>query len=238
METLIRHEPTTPDKLLEMAVNSNLDIDKLGKLMELKKQWDADQARRSFFNALNEFQYKVPELRKDKKVSFKTQNGQTEYNYATLASITRQLKETCKEFGLSYRWEITDTKEEIKVTCIITHLDGHSEQTTMTASPDTSGSKNPIQARGSAIEYMKRYTLIGALGLSTADSDIDGEVPLVSVDLLHQQYMEHYNDLIQIDSKFSKWHPDNFKSEKTARLYVKAIGAIRQELAKVTGKEL
>jgi hypothetical protein len=234
----VQVEPANPAHLLEMAINKDLDIEKLTKLMELQKAWQADQARKAFFNALNEFQFKVPELRKDKKVSFKTQNGQTEYNYATLASITRQIRDTCKDFGLAYRWEISDTKDEIKVTCIITHVDGHSEKTTMTASPDGSGSKNPIQARGSAIEYMKRYTLIGALGLSTADSDIDGEVPIVSVDLLHQQYMEHYNNLIEINPAFTKWDPDNWKTERTAKVYVKAIGEIRKKLVELTGKEL
>jgi hypothetical protein len=238
MEAIAKQEQTTPGQLIELAINKDLDLEKLSKLMEMKKQWDADQAQKAFFNALNEFQFHVPELRKNKKVSFKTQNGQTEYNYATLAAITRQIKETCKEFGLSYRWEIADTKEEIRVTCIVTHLDGHSERTTMSASPDTSGSKNPIQARGSAIEYMKRYTLIGALGLSTADSDVDGEVPIVSVDLLHQQYMEHYNQLIEINPGYTKWDPDNWKTDRTAKVYVKAIGAIRQELSKLTGKEI
>lgn len=237
METQVQIQ-TTPGQLIEMAINKDLDIEKLSKLMEMHKQWQQDQARKAFFSALNEFQANVPELRKNKKVSFDTAKGKTEYFYAPLADITRQIKDICKACGISYRWEIQDTKEEIKVTCLVTHIDGHSEQTTMLASPDLSGSKNPIQARGSAIEYLKRYTLIGALGISTADSDVDGQMPEISVDLLHNQYMEHYNQLIQIDSAFTKWHPDNFKSEKTARLYIKAIGEIRKKLGELTVKPL
>lgn len=221
-----------PSELLALAVDKDLDIEKLSKLMQMKKEWDADQARRAFFEAMTKFQSEVPDLRKSKSVAFK----EVKYNYAPLSDITRQIKETCKDCGLSYRWEIQDTKEEIKVTCLITHIDGHTEQTTMTASPDDSGSKNKIQARGSSIEYLKRYSLIGALGLSTSDSDVDGLIPEISLDILHKQYMLHYNELIQINPDFSKWHPDNWKSERNQKLYLKAIGEIRKKLIEVTPK--
>jgi hypothetical protein len=231
-------EPTNPGHLLELAINKDLDVEKLTKLMELQKAWQADQARKAFFEAMSKFQSTAPELRKNKKVKFETSKGTTEYSYAPLSDITRQILPACEQNGLTYRWEIKDTKEEIQVTCLITHTSGHTEVTTMTASPDVTGSKNPIQARGSAIEYLKRYTLIGALGISTADSDVDGETPAIDIDILHTQYMREYNKLIQVDGSYTKWHPDNFKSDKTAKLYIRAIGAIRQELIKVTSKEL
>jgi hypothetical protein len=139
------------------------------------------------------------------------------------------LSKILKENDLSYRWEINDDKDTLKVTCLVSHIAGHTERTTMTASPDTSGAKNAIQARGSALEYLKRYTLIGALGLSTADSDVDGQLPEISIDILHAQYMEHYNQLIQIDSAYTRWSPDNWKSEPTQKLYLKAIGEIRKK---------
>jgi hypothetical protein len=174
-EKPVVHHQMTPAELLAMAVSKDLDIDKLSKLMELQKSWQADQARKLFFEAMTKFQSVVPELIKNKEVKFG--GDAAKYSYTPLASIIKQIKDVCRDCGLSYRWEIQDDAQVIKVTCLITHVDGHAEQTTMTASPDTSGSKNAIQARGSAIEYMKRYTLIGALGLSTADSDIDGQLP-------------------------------------------------------------
>lgn len=240
MEEIVKQESqlTTPAHLIELAVSKDLDVEKLSKLMEMNRQFQADQARKAFFSAMIQFQNEVPELRKNKKVSFTTKSGdKTEYNYAPLDSIARQIKSTCKACGLSYRWEIQDTDKEMKVTCLVTHDEGHTEQTTMTANPDTSGNKQAIQARGSAIEYLKRYTLIGALGLTTTDSDVDGAMPEIDMDLLHSQYMRYYGQLIQIDSKFTKWHPDEFKSEKTPKLYLKAIKAIREEILKLTPKD-
>lgn len=66
------------------------------------------------------------------------------------------------------------SEKDIEVTCVITHIEGHSEETTMIGPEDYSGSKNSIQSRGSSTTYLERYALIGALGLVTADADNDG----------------------------------------------------------------
>lgn len=226
-------QTTTPDQLLALAVNNNLDIEKLEKLMDLKERHERNEARKAFFSAFTQFQSNCPDLRKTKEVKFDLKTGGTQnYHYAPLADITRQISSHLKDAELSYRWEILDDKDTIQVTCIVSHILGHSEQTTMKAAPDTSGSKNSIQARGSAIEYMKRYTLIGALGLSTADSDIDGRLPNVDMEKLHNDFMTVYNELIQIDSSLTMWHPDNWKKERTAKVYLKAIQEIKKELVK------
>jgi hypothetical protein len=231
-------QPTTPDQLLALAVDKDLDIEKLSKLMDLQRQWKEGLAREAFFNALVTFQANCPELRKSKTVSFSAGGGKTEYKYAPLADIIRQIKPVIKSVDIAYRWEIADNGESIIVTCLVTHKDGHTERTTMSAKADTSGSKNAIQARGSAIEYLKRYTLIGALGISTADSDVDGSMPEIDIDILHKQYMEHYGQLIQLDTKLVKYHPDEWKSERTAKTYIKAIAAIRTKLGELTKKDI
>lgn len=229
-EILIRR-PETPTDLLSQAIDKDLDIEKLERLMAMKERWDKDQARKLFFEALADFQNRCPELRKNKKVNFSTKDGgQTDYNYAPISDIDRQIKDLMKECGLTKRWEFEDAGGVIKVSCIITHTSGHFERTTMSAQADDSGKKNSIQARGSSIEYMKRYTLIGALGITTADNDIDGRFTQKSVDELHQEFMKDYNQVIQIDSTLSKWHPDNWKVDKTANNYVKALGQIRKVL--------
>lgn len=230
---VIQQESMNPAQLLTLAVDKDLDISKLERLMELQKAWQIDQARKAFFSSLAKFQSEVPEIRKSKAVAF----NEVRYNYAPLADVVRQIKDTCRDCGLSYRWEIKDTKEEIAVTCLVTHTDGHMEQTTMTANPDDSGKKNKIQQRGSSIEYLKRYTLIGALGLSTTDSDVDGYVPEISLDILHKQFMEHYNELIQLDSTATRFHPDNWKGEKNQKLYLRAITEIRKKLIQATPKK-
>lgn len=231
--SIVKQEQATPDQLLQMAVDKNLDVDKLEKLVDLKLRVEAEQARKDFFASLAHFQNTCPEIVKNKSADFGA--GKAKYQYAPLPEIARTIKDPVKESGLTYRWEIKDEGEMINVTCIVTHVSGHSERTTMSSKSDTTGNKNPIQAKGSAIEYMKRYTLIGALGISTADSDLDGLMPEIHLEILHKQYMEHLSELIQIDKKYTSWSPDNWKQEPNAKLYAKAIAEIRVKLKQLKG---
>lgn len=228
--TIIPKMEPSPMDLLRLATEQGADVDKLEKLMALQERWQANKARAAFFAAIADFQSECPDLRKTKQVSF----NQTNYNYAPLADIARQIKVLMKKHSLSYRWEFQDKSPEIIVTCLVTHIEGHTEKTTMAALADVTGSKNPIQARGSTIEYLKRYTLIGALGLSTADSDIDGRLPELDIDVLHKKYMEIFNQIITIDPNMrTAMDPDSW-AERTGQIYVKAINRAREILIQKT----
>jgi hypothetical protein len=65
---------------------------------------------------------------------------------------------------------------QIAVTCVLTHKMGHSEETTLKAIPDTSGNKNTVQAIGSTVTYLERYTLLAAMGMAAAGMDNDGRM--------------------------------------------------------------
>lgn len=237
---IVIHESMNPSQLLTLAVDKDLDIDKLTKLMELHKVWEANQARKAFFLALSEFQDNCPDIRKTKKVGFDTKSGgRTDYHYAPLADIDRQIKKLMKQCGLTKSWKIFDNGGKIKVICQINHIDGHSEATEMEADADMSGSKNAIQGKGSAIEYMKRYTLTGALGITTADQDVDGRLPNIDMDKFHKEFMDVYNQVIQLDSSASKYHVDNWKVQPpTPKAYVAAIGELRKVLFNLQNKKV
>lgn len=171
---VIEQEPTTavattgPADLIRIAVEQNMDVEKLSKLMDLQERWEATEARKAYFDAFANFQAMTPIIKK-------TSKGHN-YMYAALGDIAQQLRPVLEQCQLSYRFDIQDTGDLISVTCIVSHRAGHQESTTMTAEPDTTGSKNAIQARGSAVTYLQRYSLVGALGLTTADQDIDGRL--------------------------------------------------------------
>lgn len=230
----VENQVTTPGQLLELAINKDLDIDKLAKLMELQREYNADLARKAFYEALSAFQEECPDLRKTKPVHYK-KDEPAAYYYAPLADIDRQIKPLLKKHGLSKRFEIVQEADKIKgVTCIVTHILGHSESTTIPTIVDLSGGKNAIQGIGSGVQYGQRYSLIAALGITTADQDIDGRMPELDIDKLHKQYMEVYNQCIQKDSNLSvTMNPDNWDIERTPNVYVQAIGKARQVLAKL-----
>ena len=162
-------------RLIELAISQNADIDKLDRLMQMQQRWDAEQARKAYFAALSAFQSDVPAIKKQKSASFG--QGKTAYSYASLDDISETIKPYLTKHGISYRFEQRFEGQAIVVACVVTHVDGHSERCEMFGGSDTSGSKNAIQAAASTITYLRRYTLTGALGIATADADIDGRLP-------------------------------------------------------------
>lgn len=158
----------SPYELIRTAVQQNMDVEKLSKLMDLQERWEAGEARKAYFDAFSAFQSLVPIIKK-------TSQGHN-CKYAALGDIAQQIRPALEQAQLSYRFDIQDLGEVINVTCIISHRAGHQEKNTMSAKPDTTGAKSAIQAQGSTVTYLQRYTLIGALGLTTADEDIDGRL--------------------------------------------------------------
>lgn len=161
--------------LLEMAVAKGTDMEQLSKLMDLQERWEKKEAKKTFLEALSKFQQMVPVLKKTRTANIASQKGSYSYKFADLGSIAQQIKKPLHVCGLSYRWEFKEEADKMTVSCLLSHKDGHTEVTSMEAGKDDTGGKNAIQQKGSTHTYLERYTLIGALGLSTADEDNDGK---------------------------------------------------------------
>lgn len=177
LELVNQEDQTSPANLLKIAIENKADITQLKELMDLQDRYLAQIAKKNFLKAISDFQLQCPAIKKKKKVSYTNSKGyQTKYNFADLGEIEEAIKKPIHDNGLSKRWELSDKGELLECVCIISHVDGHSEKTSMSASKDDSGGKNAIQMRGSAISYLKRYTLTSALGITTADDDDDGKL--------------------------------------------------------------
>jgi len=166
--------PMTPMDMLNRAVEQGANIEVLEKLMSLQERWEANQARKAFDEAMAAAKAEIPTIAKNREVDFTSSKGRTNYRHEDLAEIARTVDPILSRHGLSYRFRVTsNVSEPVTVTCILSHRAGHSEETTLSAGRDDSGNKNSIQAVGSAITYLQRYTLKAALGLA-ASSDDDG----------------------------------------------------------------
>jgi hypothetical protein len=166
-------------KLLNMiervARDTSVDMNVLERLMAMRERVVADERRMSFNEAVGKAKSKMPEIKKNNVVNL---GNNRSYAYEDLAQIERTIKDTLGEFGLSYRFRTDSVSKPgvVVVTCILSHRDGHSEENSLSAANDTSGAKNAIQALGSSVTYLERYTLKAALGLAASvdDDDDDG----------------------------------------------------------------
>lgn len=160
-----------------VARDPSVEMSKMMQLMDWRKEMLSEQRRAAFDEAMAAAKAEIPVIRKNRRVGFDTKNGgdRTEYSHEDMGEIARTVDPILAKFGLSYRFRVSsEVNAPVKVTCVVSHRDGHFEETTLTAGRDDSGKKNAIQQVGSTITYLQRYTLKAALGLAAAHDD-DGQ---------------------------------------------------------------
>lgn len=156
----------TPMQMIERALSNNASLEVIEKFMALQERWEKSEARKAFDAAIAGAKATI-------EPAVRNATGHNNRRYANFAAIAEAVKEPLAQHGLSYRFR-TVQAERISVTCILSHRDGHSEENTLSGPPDKTGIKNDIQAIGSTLTYLQRYSLIQALGIATTEDD-DGK---------------------------------------------------------------
>lgn len=151
-------------QMIEWAIRSpDTSVDKLKNLMDLYERRDASIARKAFDAAVASAKAQIPPITRNAK-------GHNDKKYADLSAIAKVVDPILGQHGLSYRFRTHQT-DKISVTCILSHKDGHAEETTLCGPSDTTGNKNAIQAIGSTLTYLQRYSLVQMLGLAASEDD-------------------------------------------------------------------
>lgn len=174
---------------MQAAIQSGASPSELLQFMELQERWEANEARKAFNVSMSKFRADCPTIEKTEKAH--------NSKHASIAGILRQIKALLNENGLSHSWVTSQDERGITVTCKVTHIQGHSESTSLTAPADTTGSKNAIQAIGSTITYLERYTLAAILGLATGDADDDGNAAGQPVERINEDQALTIHSMIE-----------------------------------------
>jgi hypothetical protein len=144
-----------------------ITADQMEKMLDVQMKWEKHEAMKAYHVAMAKFQENAPSIIKSKQ-------GHNCMHADLAIDIVAVVAPKLSEQGLSHKWITESVDKGVKVTCQITHVQGYSESTSMVAGPDTSGSKNAIQAIGSTVTYLQRYTLKAALGLAEGGQGDDG----------------------------------------------------------------
>ncbi len=165
------------DKLIQLAIEKNLDMDKLERLLAARKELIQDAAKDAFFDALSKFQSACPVVPKKKKATVTSRRegaASFTYKYAPLGDIVKAVAPLLDKFGLSYTIKLKHENNIQIATCTVHHVAGHSEATEFRAPIDTSAVVNDMQKAASAATFAKRQAFCNGLGVLTADEDDDG----------------------------------------------------------------
>lgn len=163
----------SPAGIMLSALSRGVSPADIREMLALQREWDADQARKSFNRAFAAFKAEAIRIVKAKDVKDGPLKGK---RYAELFNVVDAVSPVLSAHGLSTSWKVTrDERDWIEVTCELKHVDGHAESVSLGGPPDTGGAKNAIQARASTISYLQRYTLKAITGVAEGGEDDDGQ---------------------------------------------------------------
>lgn len=176
------------DVIARAARDPNVDIDKMERLLEMQERVHARNAKAAYYSALADMQPNLPAI--IERGGIKDRTGNIQSTYALWEDINDVIKPILSASGFALSFKCRRTDNEIIVTEILSHREGHSEETELSLPSDTSGSKNAVQAVGSSTQYGKRYTASALLNLTTVGADDDGHdggnAELVSIEQLDE----------------------------------------------------
>jgi hypothetical protein len=165
----------SPAAIMMAALKQGIPLDQIEKMMDLQDRYERREAEKAYAAAFSAFKAETVEIIKRKEVDYPSKGGRTQYKHAELSDVLEAVTPHLSKHGLGISWNTTkQDRGWVEVTCTLRHTGGHSETVTLGAAPDDSGGKNAIQAVGSAITYLERYTAKAILGVAEKGQDDDG----------------------------------------------------------------
>lgn len=162
--------------LLGMA--DRLDADAMERMVALVHREQDRRAEAAITEAIAEFQATCPPIPHSKSARIATSKGGSfSYTYAELPTIAETIRAPLAACGLSYTWD-HDVADDLSVavTCTLRHVDGGVRTSTFRSPMDDRDNRatSTAQKVKGLVTFGQRVSLIGVLGITTADSDTDG----------------------------------------------------------------
>ena len=158
-----------------LARDPSVDVEKLERLIAMQERIMRYNAKAAFDADFAVMQSAIPIIDEHGRIEVK---GTLRSTYAPLEDIHKVIKPICAQFGFAVRHRTEwpeDRKGIIRIVGILSHRQGHSEESIFEAPMDKSDYRTDIQSMGSTVSYGRRYTTMDLLNIATAKADNDGQ---------------------------------------------------------------
>lgn len=159
--------PKEAESLIAKAIDKNVPVEALERLLAMRRELKAEQAKEEFDLAMAAFQAQCPTIEK-------TKQGYN-YKYADLTAIVEQVKQLLSDNGFSYTFDTDEVENAMIIYCKVKHIGGHVETSKATIHRETKTNMNASQQSGAQMTYGKRYAFTNAFGILTGDEDTDSQ---------------------------------------------------------------
>ena len=212
--------------VIQMAMQKNYSPELIEKMMLLQERFEANEARKAFFEAVAAFKENPPEVLKDKENS-QFSKGDKKAMYVSLGNLLKTVNPALGKHGLSVSFEIKQAEKLVTVSCKLSHRMGHSETVTMEAPPDISGgnAKNPIQQIKSTVTYLRAATFEAVTGLAaTDDANLDDDGASAATEYINEDQLIEIQDLLKETNADVKKFLAYVKAESVEKILASSYG--------------
>lgn len=224
--------------LIERAARDpQVDIDKLERLFAMRERMAAEQKRTAYFAALALMQPKLPVIGKHGEIERKAKDesgakkAAKPTKYAKWEDVVEAINPVLAEHGFALSFRIKQ-EQRVEVTAILSHREGHCEQTSMLLGIDDTGAKNNMQGWGSSVSYGKRYTAFALLNIVARGEDDDGKAAGAAPVITDDQVMA-IRDMLEATNSDEKAFCEYMKTAKLAELpaehYERAVAILKRK---------
>ena len=162
--------------LLQLAINKDLDADKLEKLIALSVQEKERQYKK-------DFDFHFAEMQKEFTPIVRSKKGDKGM-YAPVDVLVKQYGPIISKYGFSFSWDEIQLDDKSLKTVLTISGYGHDKQNSKILPeyiPDKGNQSgkpimNSLQAEGTRSTYGCRYTFKAGFGLTETDEDTDGQL--------------------------------------------------------------
>lgn len=235
------------------ARDQSVDLDKMERLMQMHERIRDRGAKEAFDAALAIMQPQLPQVDRNGRIVVLSKadrdagrldaKPQQSTPYALWEDINTAIGPHLAAHGFALSFRTGSSPDgKITVTGVLSHKDGHREETTITLQHDSTGSKNSVQAVGSSISYGKRYTaglLLNITSRAPGDADDDGKaagegdkITQEQVEALQRSIMDAGADL----PAFLKYFTIDGLAEMAAKDFDRASKMIAAKKGRANGR--
>lgn len=188
------------DMIQQVALNPNIDVEKLRAVMDMKMEMFSRGAEIEFNAAMARAQNEM------EPVVRTAHNKQTNSKYAVLENIIEQLAPVWTRHGFAISFGTGDCPIEgyYRVECELTHSAGHSKRYHADLPCDMTGiqgsvNKTGIHGFGSTMSYGRRYLVCMVFNVAVKTEDDDGNAadPENAPTKLLERLLKH-NDMLRM----------------------------------------
>lgn len=160
------------------SLNPDVDVQKLSQLYEMHERTINREAEKVFRAEFADAQAEI------EPIARKHNNKQTNSKYVKLEDIIKEITPILIKhgFGMTFDTDQSHLENHYRVTCLLTHKEGHCEPYKVDIPMDNKGvkgtaNKTDTHAFGSTMSYGRRYLTVLIWNIATPD-DNDGNRPI------------------------------------------------------------